>query len=496
MINRFYSNSLKIFIAITISFFTCILFNSLINKNFIQNNLFVSVQTIFAFTSILFVFIILAFSVYTEFKKMCYYIAVYSLFSGLFVFFMSFISAGKFFISPEIDPYLRYICRYSFDLGLFLATCSILEINLDEKKLVKYLCFFHILALFVITLGFIFLLTGFLPSIFDKDFPVFITKHAIFWIKFIPYIFGIYLCLKRLVIIRSNIYIILLTCYFIGLAGQTWDEFVYFHFVKGSYSVGYYFILFLGVFSFKLSQISYNLFLENKELIDRIRDESSDLEHEIEKTFQIIRDANNLESAKNYSNELQKKFQSLFYIVKSNPGLHLQTQNINHIINDSIEYVSACYRTIIQPMINAYTEDNITLYTDYGKLRIIFDNLFINAYEQCKDNISLEINIKKGTNHLSNYFLVEVINEGHIDKEKLNDIFYRGYSTKSSKYSIKKRGLGLSIAKKNIIDLGGYIKCQSYNGKVIFTVCIPIISEYKINSRNVQLSRSNKIKES
>ena len=104
MVNKFYSNTCKILIAIIISFCVCVLFNSLVNKNFIENKLFVSVQTIFAFTSILFVFIILAFSVYTEFKKMCYYIAVYSLFSGLFVFFMSFISAGKFFISPQIDP--------------------------------------------------------------------------------------------------------------------------------------------------------------------------------------------------------------------------------------------------------------------------------------------------------------------------------------------------------------------------------------------------------
>ena len=116
-----------------------------------------------------------------------------------------------------------------------------------------------------------------------------------------------------------------------------------------------------------------------------------------------------------------------------------------------------------------------------SELSQIFLNLIINAEESIvqKGEISVKghyIPIKKKI-----YFLLEVTDTGvGISSNKLKTIFDSFYTTKE-----KEGGLGLSIIKSIVENVGGFIKVESIpNLSTTFKVYIPTLSNHAVNSKN------------
>ncbi|MHA6252784.1 ATP-binding protein [Oceanobacillus sp. CAU 1775] len=121
---------------------------------------------------------------------------------------------------------------------------------------------------------------------------------------------------------------------------------------------------------------------------------------------------------------------------------------------------------LIEP--NCYL-DKVPEHIQPTQLITIIGNLLDNAIEAVQGQS--EGNVIFSATDLGNDIIIEISNNGQsIPKERVKQIFRRGFSTKGH----RERGYGLSIVKDTLEDLNGQITIQNLStGGVVFSVYIP-----------------------
>lgn len=120
-------------------------------------------------------------------------------------------------------------------------------------------------------------------------------------------------------------------------------------------------------------------------------------------------------------------------------------------------------------------EETITVYGDSEKLARAFNNILKNAIAYSDDNSTIEVSgkVHKGM------ALITFANTGAIiplDKQdKIFEKFYRLNDARST--NTGGSGLGLAIAKEIVNRHAGQIEMQSEDGKTVFCVRLPLISQ-------------------
>lgn len=102
----------------------------------------------------------------------------------------------------------------------------------------------------------------------------------------------------------------------------------------------------------------------------------------------------------------------------------------------------------------------------------IIGNLINNAFEAVRENEKEEKRVSLFLTDLGKELIIEVEDNGKgIDNKNSENIFNQGFTTKNK---INNAGIGLSLVRKAIHDLGGNVTFSSYEGEgTIFTVAIP-----------------------
>ena len=280
----------KIFISTIFSFIIFFLFyKSTINQKLESFTRFGIPEALSIFGILAAIFCISIY-IFPNIKKLSLRIFFYAISSSIFSIFLSNIFSQ--FFSKNLDIYLHYISRFSFDLMLYLTTCSILEIELRDRKLFKNLFYLHISALSIIIILLPLSYINIFHAFINENTPIFITKHLLFPIKFIPYFFGLYYTYKKIKNSKNILFVYLLVAYIIGIIGQTYDELMYFHIIKtGTYSVLYYAYIFLFVFMiviFHYNRVMVNNIKKYKYTYDVM---SGSFFHESQKYLLSIHDA-------------------------------------------------------------------------------------------------------------------------------------------------------------------------------------------------------------
>jgi len=145
---------------------------------------------------------------------------------------------------------------------------------------------------------------------------------------------------------------------------------------------------------------------------------------------------------------------------------------LNDILLETEKLISPTIKSKnIDFMVNI--EDDISLTLDKDLLKQVLLNLIINGIEAMPEGGKLTINCLKYNKNNNGYALIEVIDTGTgIKKEEMERIFEPFYSTKHDKSN---RGLGLSLSKDIIKQMGGHIELESKIGYgSTFKIFLPI----------------------
>jgi len=480
------SNKL-IFSALVSIFFSFLYFYFIVNQRS-QNFFSVSTPRLLAFFGFFFFIVGISSCVFPELKKLSYRIYFFSLSSSIFSLFLSNFFSN--FISANADMYLHYISRFLFDLLLYLTTCSILQIELREKRIFKNLFYLHIFAVILILVFFPLSYITIFNRFININTPIFITKHLLFPIKFIPYFFGIYFTIKKIKNSANVIFIPLLVSYIIGLIGQTYDELMYFNIIKKSvYSVLYYPYVFLFVFIFIIynyNKIIYKNIKNYKNTYDEI---SGFMFHEAKKYLCVLYDSfyilNNTdcllpheEKAKNESNfitsfEIISHYANTIKDIKDTYDLIKPTLfDVIKCIKMSIDFIEIREKIVVNFEIFSQCEE-IFVFSDRKKFIISIENVIQNAINYSHKNSSLLIKISYRDNQKS--ISIDFENDACIDANSIPFLFDAGFSSDSTKLN---SGFGLAISRKAIESIGGTLQLKKHDRPVIFNFVIPIsISE-------------------
>ena len=477
----------KIFISVIFSFIICFLYyKSTINQKLEPFTKFGIPEALSIFGILAAIFCI-SISIFPNIKKLSLRIFFYAISSSVFSIFLSNIFSQ--FIQKNLDIYLHYISRFSFDLMLYLTTCSILEIELRDRKLFKNLFYVHIFALSIITILLPLSYINLFHDFINENNPIFITKHLLFPIKFIPYFFGLYFTYKKIKNSKNILFIYLLIAYILGLIGQTYDELMYFYLIKrGTYSVLYYAYIFLFVFIIIIlhyNRVMVNNIKKYKYTYDIM---SGSFYHESQKYLLSIHDAFYKLHEKNIisDDEIEKNefkfniaYEIISHYVSSVKDIKDSYDYLSPIKIDLIQYIKIVIENIeikdkIQIKYQIISDsDCILIYSDRKKIMITIENIIKNAVEHSSPNLDLTIKINK--NIKSNSVSIDFENNGSVNESFSKSIFK---SVVSTKLDPSNNGLGLHIAKSAIESVGGSISLKRNKNPVVFSILIPIsISE-------------------
>lgn len=116
-------------------------------------------------------------------------------------------------------------------------------------------------------------------------------------------------------------------------------------------------------------------------------------------------------------------------------------------------------------------DENVLIKSDDALLKLVWNNLFSNAFKFTDDNGTVSVSVKKD----NNYAVVTVSDTGcGMNEEVLSHIFEKFYQGDSS-HSVRGNGLGLSLVKRIIDIVDGKIEVESEPGKgTKFTVHIKL----------------------
>lgn len=413
-------------------------------------------------------------------KKLAYQISVYSISSSIFSLFL--MNIFKQYLDPKTDLYFHYVSRFSFDLMLYLCSCSVLELEISSKKLLKNLFYFHIFAILMVILPYLMSFVNFFDEILGKNYPIIITKHLLFPIKFFPYLFGITFTYKKIKKSKNLVFLPLLISFIIGLYGQTYDELMYFDLLKrNTYSVLYYSYIFL--FSFILIINNYNtIIIGNIEKFKKRFDKITRLiSHESCKNLSDIHNYYYTlsENNKNIENidEIDVKFNHSIDMI----NYYIKSMNDTKKYFDFIKYEKINILKYLQKTIDIYEQCDVfnkkiklnynndveyEIISDKQKLQIGIDNIISNAFDHSPENSIIYINVFRNNDS----FKINVENEGSINSENVKLIFKTQFSTRKSEKT--NHGLGLKIAKESLGMIGCSLSLEQ-SSPIIFSIHIP-----------------------
>lgn len=194
------------------------------------------------------------------------------------------------------------------------------------------------------------------------------------------------------------------------------------------------------------------------ELNTAIRAEGHDRINHLQTLYGFVQ-LGNLKETQNYLEDLMGDITiSHHYVVQGNPGL------------SALFYIKSGIAISEGIQLNLKIESNIAqIAVPSYELNRIIGNLVNNAFDavakQEKGNRWVNIHISE---QMSNYTF-KVSNYGDIDREQINRIFSRGYTTKHNGHS----GLGLYIIAGLVEKYGGEIMLENKKNMVEFTVVLP-----------------------
>lgn len=126
--------------------------------------------------------------------------------------------------------------------------------------------------------------------------------------------------------------------------------------------------------------------------------------------------------------------------------------NLNNILRDTISmFYNDFIKKHIEPSIEI-TDKAFMIYGDYDALKRVFENIINNAIIHGDGSFSVRSFEKD-----NNYYIEFTNHTNSITEEDISQIFERFYTTDKSR-NRKTTGLGLSIAKKLISQMGGDIR--------------------------------------
>lgn len=148
-----------------------------------------------------------------------------------------------------------------------------------------------------------------------------------------------------------------------------------------------------------------------------------------------------------------------------------------HFSNISDPGISALAYTKTAQAIAKGINFEISVRTDLHHLTIppyelnrILGNLIGNSFDHVSELNEDMKQVWLRVDREDDYYVFEVANCGHIDTNLANKIFDKGVTSKSGGHS----GLGLFIVRELVNQHGGKIMFSNENGKVIFTVYLPM----------------------
>lgn len=124
----------------------------------------------------------------------------------------------------------------------------------------------------------------------------------------------------------------------------------------------------------------------------------------------------------------------------------------------------------------ALDDNDLFMFGDYEKLRVVIDNLLSNAVKYSPQGGNIRISIRKDQQHA----VLDMIDSGpgidHEDKQSVFEPFYQGPIASDS--PVKGSGLGLSIARDYVVAHHGYISIlDDARPGAHFRVTLPIHSK-------------------
>ncbi|UOD34793.1 hypothetical protein DSN97_00190 [Deferribacteraceae bacterium V6Fe1] len=193
----------------------------------------------------------------------------------------------------------------------------------------------------------------------------------------------------------------------------------------------------------------------------------------------LIKQSKNYEDIAAYCNTIKQLVDDSNSFIKSildlskNQNKEFEKINLNNFLKETMSIIekTSTVKTTISYM-NFATEVNIT--TIPSMLRQILINLSQNALEALKDSESglISITVEKISIKLIDFIRIDLKDNGKgIKKEDLDKIFSPFYTTNK----ISGTGLGLTMAKILIKELGGFIEADSKIGEwTCFSIYLPI----------------------
>ncbi|WP_170148411.1 GAF domain-containing sensor histidine kinase [Ureibacillus endophyticus] len=183
---------------------------------------------------------------------------------------------------------------------------------------------------------------------------------------------------------------------------------------------------------------------------------------------------NQLEKMLNAGKQLKRMFDDMLDFVRyDNVSLtfDLKKVDINSLIDECIRdatYFSKCKRITIE----FFKQKELSIFTDSKRLKQVFNNLLINAIKYNNSDGSIRIFTKV----LEEAVMIEFQDTGiGIEENELSEIFKTFYRSSSNNPSIEGSGIGLSLSKQIINELGGSLTVSSKIGVgSAFTIKLPL----------------------
>lgn len=168
---------------------------------------------------------------------------------------------------------------------------------------------------------------------------------------------------------------------------------------------------------------------------------------------------------------MKRLINQLLYITRAENDAPVMTKcNLSEIVNKTLMPLQAVFyeKKITCELTVA---DGVFVMGDQEQLQRLVGIFTDNAIKYCGNSVKIDLHREQRNAWLS------IQNDGDgiapEDLPKIWDRFYRSDKSREHKGGF---GLGLSMAKVIIDDIGGTAKVQSTDGKTTFTVCIPAVN--------------------
>lgn len=173
------------------------------------------------------------------------------------------------------------------------------------------------------------------------------------------------------------------------------------------------------------------------------------------------------------SKRMAELVQNLLFLAKSDDGLQVSMQETN--FSDCVGITALTYDAVFYENQKSFTYEiarDVVVWGNEGQLKQLVDILLDNANKYSTGVGDVRLNLDVNSKHA----VLTVSNQGaELTQEQLSHLFDRFYTVDQSRNkSNGGNGLGLSIAEMICQTHGGSIKASYEDGRVCFTVTLPL----------------------